>query len=128
MSAEIALANQKVKSKTDKRHLRRKLLVEEFFGGAFRKLNNPSPAAKKILKHEKIIDSLMSAAAAAGKTKQINKLDRAVLTVAIWEMAVEKKTPPKVIIDEAVEFAKEFGSESSPGFVNGILGNILKKQ
>jgi len=61
-----------------------------------------------------------------GKTKRINKVDKAVLIVAIWEMAIEKKTPPKVIIDEAVELAKEFGSESSPGFVNGILGNILK--
>ncbi len=128
MSADIALANQKVKSKTDKRHLRRKLLVEEFFGGTFRKLDNPSPEAKKILRHEKLIDSLMLGASAEGKTKRINKVDRAVLTVAIWEMAVEKKTPPKVIIDEAVEFAKEFGSESSPGFVNGILGAIFKNQ
>lgn len=128
MSADIAPANQKVKSKTDKRHLRRKLLVEEFFGGTFRKLDNPSPAAKRILKHQKTIDSLMTEASAEGETRRINKLDRAVLTVAIWEMAIEKKTPPKVIIDEAVELAKEFGSESSPGFVNGILGNILKKQ
>ena len=70
----------------------------------------------------------MLGASAEGKTKRINKVDRAVLTVAIWEMAVEKKTPPKVIIDEAVEFAKEFGSESSPGFVNGILGAIFKNQ
>ncbi len=117
-----------MKSKSDKRHLRRKLLVEEFFSGTFRKLDNPSPEAKIILKHEKIIDSLMSGASSEGKTKRINKVDKAVLTVAIWEMAVEKKTPPKVIIDEAVELAKEFGSESSPGFVNGILGTILKKQ
>ena len=70
----------------------------------------------------------MMAATEEGKAKRINKVDRAVLTVAIWELAVEKKTPPKVIIDEAVELAKEFGSESSPGFVNGILGAILKKQ
>lgn len=108
--------------------MKRKLLVEEFFGGTFRKLDNPSPAAKRILKHQKTIDSLMTEASAEGETRRINKLDRAVLTVAIWEMTIEKKTPPKVIIDEAVELAKEFGSESSPGFVNGILGNILKKQ
>ncbi|MBI5356881.1 transcription antitermination protein NusB [Candidatus Collierbacteria bacterium] len=62
-----------------------------------------------------------------GQTKRINKVDKAVLTVAIWELAIEKKTPPKVIIDEAVELAKEFGSESSPGFVNGVLGAILSR-
>lgn len=128
MCADIALADQKVKSKNDIRHLKRKLLVEEFFGGTFRNLDKPSPEAKRILRHSKLIDSLMAHATAEGKTKRINKVDKAVLTVAIWELAVEKKNPPKVIIDEAVELAKEFGSESSPGFVNGILGNILKKQ
>lgn len=40
---------------------------------------------------------------------------------------LEKKAPPKVIIDEAVELAKEFGSESSPAFINGVLGSIYKK-
>ena len=116
-----------MKSKSDKRHLKRKLLVEEFFSGTFRNLTDPSPEAKKILKHGKLIDSLMLDASAEGTSKRINKVDKAVLTVAIWELKVEKKTPPKVIIDEAVELAKEFGSESSPGFVNGILGAILKK-
>jgi len=116
-----------VKTRTDKRHLKRKLLVEEFFSGTFHNIINPSPKAKKILRRYKLIDSLMAQATAEGKTKRINKVDKAVLIVAIWELAVEKKTPPKVIIDEAVELAKEFGSESSPGFVNGILGAILNK-
>lgn len=128
MSADIAPANQKVKSKTDKRHLRRKLLVEEFFGGTFHNLINPSDGVKKILRKIKRIELLISEAAAEDKTKRINNVDKAVLIVAVWELAIEKKTPPKVIIDEAVELAKEFGSESSPGFVNGILGTILKKQ
>lgn len=127
MSADIAPAIQKVKSKTDKRHLIRKLLVEEFFGSTFRKLVNPSPQAKKILRKIKRVELLISEAAAEDKTKRINNVDRAVLIVAVWELAIEKRTPPKVIIDEAVELAKEFGSESSPGFVNGILGTILKK-
>ena len=114
-----------MKSKTDSRHLKRKHLVVEFFSGTFHNLINPSVGAKKILRKIKLIELLISEAA-KGKTKRINKVDKAVLIVAIWEMAIEKKTPPKVIIDEAVELAKEFGSESSPGFVNGILGNILK--
>ena len=47
------------------------------------------------------------------------------LRLAIFELE-NTKTPPKVIIDEAVEIAKEFGSESSPSFVNGVLGTIYK--
>jgi N utilization substance protein B len=38
------------------------------------------------------------------------------------------KTPPKVVIDEAVELAKEYGSESSPSFINGVLGTIYKEE
>ncbi|MBI2309479.1 transcription antitermination protein NusB [Candidatus Collierbacteria bacterium] len=116
-----------MKTKTDKRHLKRKRLVEEFFSGAFHNLTNHSLTAKKILNHIDLIESLMTQAAVEGKTRKINKVDKAVLIVSIWELAIEKRTPPKVIIDEAVELAKEFGSESSPGFVNGILGAILKK-
>lgn len=115
-----------MKTRTDKRHLKRKLLVEEFFSGTFHKLTEPSLEAKKILNEIDLIESLMLEAATEGQTKRINKIDKAVLIVSIWELAIEKRTPPKVIIDEAVELAKEFGSESSPGFVNGILGNILK--
>jgi N utilization substance protein B len=115
-----------VKSKIDSRHLKRKQLVIELFGGTFHNLINPSDGVKKILRKIKRIELLISEAAAEDKTKRINNVDKAVLIVAVWELAIEKKTPPKVIIDEAVELAKEFGSESSPGFVNGILGTIYE--
>ena len=117
-----------MKSKIDPRHLKRKQLVVEFFSGSFHNLISPTIGAKKILRKIKRIESLISQAAIESQTKRINKIDKAVLIVSIWELAIEKKTPPKVIIDEAVELAKEFGSESSPGFVNGILGAILKVQ
>jgi N utilization substance protein B len=48
----------------------------------------------------------------------------AILQLAIYELLIEKKEPPKVIIDEAVELAKEFGSEKSYAFVNAILGKV----
>jgi N utilization substance protein B len=41
---------------------------------------------------------------------------------------IEKNVPKKVVIDEAVEIAKEFGSENSPSFVNGVLGSIYKEK
>lgn len=58
---------------------------------------------------------------------KINKVDLAVLRVALWELLYRKTTPPKVVIDEAVELAKEYGTESSPGFINGVLGSAVKK-
>jgi N utilization substance protein B len=48
----------------------------------------------------------------------------AILQLAIYELLIEKKEPPKVIIDEAVELAKEFGSEKSYAFVNAVLGKV----
>lgn len=56
---------------------------------------------------------------------KINKLDLAVLRVATEEI-MSSDTPPKVVIDEAVEIAKTYGTESSGSFVNGVLGTILK--
>ncbi|MBI1982106.1 MAG: transcription antitermination factor NusB, partial [Candidatus Levybacteria bacterium] len=56
---------------------------------------------------------------------KINKVDLAVLRLAVFELLVERKEPQKVIIDEAIELAKEYGGETSPSFINGALGNIL---
>ena len=54
--------------------------------------------------------------------EKINKTDLAILRLAIYEIHYDKDVPAKVAIDEAVELAKEFGAEKSPGFVNGVLG------
>ena len=56
---------------------------------------------------------------------RINKIDLAVLRLAAYELLIEQKEPQNVIIDEAVELAKEFGNNTSPSFVNGVLGHIL---
>jgi len=56
---------------------------------------------------------------------QINKIDLAVLRLAFWEISLEK-TPPKVIIDESIEIAKEYGAETSSSFINGVLGSWAK--
>ena len=58
---------------------------------------------------------------------KINRVDLAILRLAVYELLVEKREPPKVIIDEAVELAKEYGGETSPAFVNGALGKLIKK-
>ena len=53
-------------------------------------------------------------------------VDRSILRLAIWEMTAGQ-TPPKVVIDEAIELAKSFSTEQSPGFVNGVLDAVLKE-
>ncbi|MBU0576122.1 transcription antitermination factor NusB [Patescibacteria group bacterium] len=55
---------------------------------------------------------------------EINRVDLAILRLVVYE-SKHTKVPTKVIINEAVELAKEFGTESSPRFVNGVLGQML---
>lgn len=55
---------------------------------------------------------------------QVAIIDRNIIRIALWEFAVEQISPVKVAINEAVELAKEFGSESTPRFVNGVLGSL----
>ena len=55
---------------------------------------------------------------------QIAAVDRNILRIAVWEFAGSRETPLKVAINEAVELAKEFGSDSAPRFVNGVLGSL----
>lgn len=80
----------------------------------------------QIRKHTNAIDEAIGAAAPEWPVDKIAKIDLAILRLSIFELTVEKKEPPKVIIDEAVEIAKEFGNENSAKFVNGVLGTILK--
>jgi N utilization substance protein B len=56
-------------------------------------------------------------------------IDRSILRLALWELLASDNTPLKVVINEAVELAKRYGSSSAPRFVNGVLGTVaLQKQ
>ena len=59
---------------------------------------------------------------------QVAIIDRNILRIALWEFAVYSKTPIKVVINEAVELAKVYGSDSTPRFVNGVLGSLAQRQ
>jgi N utilization substance protein B len=54
-------------------------------------------------------------------------VDRNILRLAIWELT-NSATPPKVVLDEAIELAKEFSTEQSPSFVNGVLDAVLREK
>ena len=73
------------------------------------------------------LDSIVSNLAPEWPIDQIAAVDRNVLRVAIYELLFEPEIPPKVAINEAVELAKMFGSESSPRFVNGVLGSLVSR-
>ncbi len=74
------------------------------------------------------IDSIIMRHAPAWPVHQIAAVDRNLLRVAIYELAIDKGAPAKVAINEAVEIGKVFGSDSSPKFVNGVLGSVLAAQ
>jgi N utilization substance protein B len=114
-----------MKTPFDPRHKRRQHLVEELFKFDFLE-QTVSDTAKDIFGHKDFIDEHITKAAPEFAIEKINKTDLAILRLATYELLIEKKEPPKVIIDEAVELAKEYGGEASPAFINGALGNIIK--
>ena len=59
---------------------------------------------------------------------QVATIDRNILRIALWEIAASNQTPIKVAINEAVELAKVYGSDSTPRFVNGVLGSLAERQ
>ena len=72
------------------------------------------------------IDGVIKKYASSWPVDQIPIVDRNILRIAIFEIVSGKLAPPKVAINEAVELAKTFGSESSPRFVNGVLGSLME--
>jgi N utilization substance protein B len=117
-----------VKTPTDPRHRHRIKLFKQLFSRGFRLTTPPPKEIQSILAHLKKIDRLITQSAPDWPIDKLNKTDLAILRLAIYELTISKKNPPKVIIDEAIEIAKEYGSEKTPQFVNGVLGAILKKQ
>lgn len=74
------------------------------------------------------LDALIAKYAPEWPFDQVAAIDRNILRMACWEFAVYRQTPLKVAINEAVELAKQFGSESAPRFVNGVLGALADHQ
>ena len=89
-----------------------------------------------VIENRAQLDELISRYAPEWPLDQMPAIDRNILRIAIFEFVLDGSTPVKVAINEAVEVAKMFGSESSARFVNGVLGSLatsvgktgLKKQ
>lgn len=113
-----------MKTSKDPRHKKRQQLVQELFSRDFQ--DQPvSRDTQTVLTHLPNIDKEIQKAAPDFPIAKINKTDLAILRLATFELLIDQKEPKNVIIDEAVELAKEFGNDTSPAFINGVLGHII---
>lgn len=79
-----------------------------------------------VLENINELDKIITEFAPSWPVSHMSVIDRNLLRMAIYEMTMGGDTPPKVAINEAVELAKVFGSDSSPRFVNGVLGSVME--
>ena len=79
-----------------------------------------------VLENREEIDKIITRFAPGWPISQMAIVEKNILRMAIYEMMLGGETPPKVAINEAVELAKIFGSETSPKFVNGVLGSVME--
>ncbi|VVA43611.1 Transcription antitermination protein NusB [Candidatus Roizmanbacteria bacterium] len=111
---------------TDPRHELRVKIVQQLFALSFSKgkVKTKENKTKEVLKILPEINRFIKEHAPKYPLDKIAKVDLSILQLAVYELIFEKKEPPKVIIDEAIELAKELGSDKTFGFVNAVLGKI----
>ncbi|MBU1256514.1 transcription antitermination factor NusB [Patescibacteria group bacterium] len=115
-----------MKTAQDPRHLRRIKTFKSLFARNFTPQDHFNDLSKKIEKHQEEIDEIIKKSATEWPLDQITKIDIAILRLAVYELLYKKDTPTKVIIDEAIEIAKKYGSDNSGSFINGALAAALK--
>lgn len=133
-----------MKTSKDPRHIKRIKLIKELFSWQFMPKAKPPKNIKDITSNIRKIDKLIAKSAPGRPIEQINKIDLAILRLAVFELIIAPRlhrellvsqdacdimnteTPPKVVIDEALELGKQFGSDSSASFINGALGKLVE--
>lgn len=116
-----------MKTAHDPRHIKRREIVKTLFAESYAKQVRRGDIVIKILRNKKRLDKKIAGSAPEWPIDKLNRIDLAILRLAVYELE-QKDAPPKVIIDEAVELAKEFGSDNSASFINGVLGTIYKNE
>ena len=114
-----------MKTALDPRHQRRIDLMQRLFTMSFPNATSSDQSIASIREKLPVLDEKIRASAPEWPIDKIAKIDLAILRLATYELSTHQ-APPKVIIDEAIELAKEFGNPTSPRFVNGVLGTIIK--
>ncbi len=101
-------------------YARRRQRVEEAFHYA-------QALVRGALDHRDEIDTLIRSQADNWRLERMPAVDRNILRLAVYEMLFESDIPKLVVVDEAIELAKKFGSEQSGRFINGLLDGLLKQ-
>ncbi len=129
-SRSVALQALYAEDLTEAGKPERSACVEEIFERVAQNFDLPTSAHDFALAlfsgtalHLAEIDALLSANAVNWKISRMAAVDRNVLRLAIYELT-RTETPVSVVLDEAIELARRFGAESSPGFVNGVLDAV----
>jgi N utilization substance protein B len=118
----------------DARHEKRIKIIKNLFAKSFDisdeiiVLPNEEYAdiTSDIFQNKEKIDEIISTYAPKYPLEKIARTDLCILRLAVYELIIDKKEPLKVVINEAVELAKEMGNERSFAFVNAVLGAIVK--
>jgi transcription antitermination protein NusB len=83
-----------------------------------------SQLVRGVIENRDKLDSILSEASEHWKLGQMAKVDRIILRIAVYEIAIDRKVPTKAAINESIELAKTFSGEEAGRFVNGILGKV----
>jgi N utilization substance protein B len=102
-------------------------ILQEFAPPDFKEKDFFKKLVREILINIKKIDSLVVQYAPQWPLEKITLIDRNILRIGIFELLISPENPPRVIINEAVEIAKSFGSDTSGKFINGVLGAIYEE-
>ncbi len=96
------------------------------FGGELESKVYAEEIVRGVMDTREALDELVRTASQHWRLERMARIDRNVLRLGAWELKHKLDTPRAVILDEAVELAKRFGSEESSGFVNGVLNQIAE--
>jgi len=119
LAKEASAEKRKAAEERDE-YMKRRLRVQEAFEYA-------QDLVRGTLENRERIDELIRSQADNWRLERMPAVDRNILRLAIYEMLHEQETPKLVVLDEAIELAKKFGSEQSGRFVNGLLDGLLKQ-
>ena len=104
------------------------LYLEQIEGATEKDMQYISQKAQKIIEKIDEIDTLINEHTTGWKTGRMNKVDLTILRLAVYEMKWDEDVPTGVAINEAVNLAKKYSSDSGPSFINGVLAKVAGRE
>ena len=101
-----------------------RVYLEQIEGATEKDMQYISQKAQKIIEKIDEIDAAINEVSEGWKTRRMGKVDLTLIRLAVYEMKYEDDIPVKVAINDAVELAKQYGTDESPAFVNGVLAKL----